>query len=478
MADTKPLVLDVDGTFLRTDMLFECFWAGLGTDPVRTMSVTLRHIGARQVLKRELAEIAQLRVDLLPVNPEVMALAREAQAEGREVVLASASDMSLVAPLAAHHGLSDRVFASTEEVNLKGAAKADALVAAYGEGGFDYAGNEPTDRAIWDKAAGAVIVGDLPRDQAALEARGTPVTQVNGGWSMRDMARAMRPHQWVKNVLLLVPLIAAHAFDLMSWAWVLLGMAAFSAAASSIYMVNDLLDLEADRLHKTKHKRPFASGAVPIQVGMAAWGILTAIALGISMLLGPKFLAIVVFYMLLSLAYSLRLKRLRWADIATLASLYTLRVIAGAAAVDVFVSGYLLAFIFPTFLCLGCVKRLTEVTLAETDARLPGRGYGRLDRGDLFTIAVLTGVGAVGVFFFYSFSPHAIELYSTQWLIWVAAVPLMAWMFRMVALGHSGKQDYDPIVFAMRDKFGLGLLMLMLSILFYAAGLWQEWFGG
>jgi len=477
MADTKPLVLDVDGTFLRTDMLFECFWAGMGKDPFAVLRASFAHFTRPQVLKRALADAADLRVDLLPVNPEVAAMAKTAKAEGREVILASASDTSLVGELAHQHGLSPRVFASTTDLNLKGAAKADALVETFGEGGFDYAGNEPVDRAIWDRAAGAILVGDMPDQAAELTAQGKLVQQLPGRWKKRDLLRALRPHQWVKNALLLVPLVSAHAFESSHLLMVLLGIMAFSAAASSIYIINDLLDLEADRLHATKHTRPFASGAVPIRVGMLAFVGLSVVALGLGLLIGPSFTAIVATYMTLSLAYSLRLKRMRWVDIATLASLYTLRVIAGALAVDVNVSGYLLVFIFPTFLSLGCVKRLTEVTLAKGNKRLPGRGYGRLDRSDLVNVAGLSAFAAVFIFVLYSFSGQASELYPTRWLLWVAAVPLAVWLVRMIWLGFYGKQDYDPIVFAMRDKFGLGLIMIMLAIMFYAAGLWQHWVG-
>lgn len=477
MADARPLVLDVDGTFLRTDMLFECFWAGLGRDPVGVLRACAKHFTRRQVLKRELADIAELRTDLLPLNPDVAMLADQARAEGREVILASASDTQLVQGLAHHYGLSPRVFASTTDINLKGTAKAEALVATFGEGGFDYAGNEHVDRAIWDHADGAVIVGDLPKDASDLAGQGRDVMQLPGGWQFRDLMRALRPHQWVKNALLLVPLIASHEFTLDAALMVLLGIVAFSAAASSIYIVNDLLDLEADRLHATKHRRPFASGEVPIRVGMAAFAVLALIALTLGLLIGWGFLAVVAVYMTLSLAYSLRLKRMRWVDIATLASLYTLRVIAGALAVDVYVSGYLLVFIFPTFLCLGCVKRLTEVTLAKGDERLPGRGYGRLDRGDLLNVAGLGAFSSVLIFILYSFSDQAILLYPTQWLLWLAAVPLAIWLIRMVWLGYTGKQDYDPIVFAMRDKTGLGLIMIMLALMFHAAGLWQQLFG-
>jgi len=254
-------------------------------------------------------------------------------------------------------------------------------------------------------------------------------------------------------------------------------MVAFSAAASSIYIVNDLLDLKADRLHATKHRRPFASGAVPIRIGMIASAVLGLVALGLGAWLGMPFFLVVCTYMLLSLAYSLRLKRMRWIDIAVLATLYTLRVVAGAAAGQVDVSVFMLIFIFPVFITLGCVKRLTELTLAKSDERLPGRGYSRTDRGDLRNIGALGVAGALIIFFLYSLSDQAQVLYPTRWILWLALVPIAMWLVRMLRLGYFGKQDYDPIVFALRDLRGLGLLFLTLSMMFYAAGLWQEWFG-
>jgi 4-hydroxybenzoate polyprenyltransferase len=382
-----------------------------------------------------------------------------------------------VARLAADYGFSDRIYASDGAVNLKGAAKARALVADMGERGFDYAGNSATDLAVWQHAENALVVGRV-RAARSLSGRGQTVVQVPGGWSWRALARALRPHQWVKNVLLLLPMIASHHFDLATLVPVLWGIMAFSAAASSIYIVNDLLDLESDRLHPTKCRRPFAAGAVPIGVGMAAFVVLAALALGIAATLNLSFLGVVVLYMLTSLAYSLRLKRMRWVDIATLAALYTLRVAAGAAAGQVDASVYMLIFIFPVFLTLGCVKRLTELTLATSDERLPGRGYGRADRGDLLNVAGLGVFGALVIFFRYSVSEQGRALYPDTWLLWLAMLPMAWWLIRMVALGWQGKQDYDPIVFALRDKLGLGILMLTLSLMFWAAGMWSNWFGG
>lgn len=477
MSKSKPLVLDVDGTFLKTDMLFECFWAGLGNNPTETLRASAKHITKPAVLKAKLVELADLRTDLLPVNDEIKDFADEEIAKGREVVLASASNIDLVRRLAADHGLSENVLASEGSVNLKGSKKADALVQRYGAGKFDYAGNEKVDVPIWEVADQALVVGSHPEIRRDLESQGKKVSEFPGDWNFRDLIRALRPHQYVKNILLLLPLLASHDFTMQALSMALLGMVAFSAAASSIYIVNDLLDLEADRLHATKHRRPFASGAVPISVGMVTCFILGVVALGLGAWLGTTFLMVVMTYMLLSLAYSLRLKRMRWIDIAVLATLYTLRVIAGAAATQVEVSIFMLIFIFPVFINLGCVKRLTELSQATSDENLPGRGYGRNDRGDLLNIAALGIVGALVIFFLYSLSDQARELYPTQWILWVAMVPMALWLVRMLRLGYFGKQDYDPIVFALRDRRGLGLLFLVLSMMFYAAGIWQEWFG-
>lgn len=477
MAGAKPLILDVDGTFLRTDLLLECFWAGLGQAPLATLGLALRHFRQPARLKAELAALVQLRTDLLPVNPQIAELALSSRMGGREVVLASAADRSLVERLAGDYGLTKAVFASDGRINMKGRTKAAALVEAYGEQGFDYAGDAAADLPVWERAENAIVVGRV-RGTAALSRGGGNVAHYPGGFAARDFLRALRPHQWVKNLLLVLPLIAAHRFDLGALWVVTLGMVAFSAAASAIYIVNDLLDLEADRLHPVKCHRPFASGAVPIAAGMAGAGLFGGLALAMAAGLGPAFLGVLLLYMATSLAYSLRLKRMRWVDIAALAGLYTLRVVAGAAASAVEASVYMLVFIFPVFVTLGCVKRLTELTLATTDDRLPGRGYGRTDRGDLLNVAGLGIFGALLVFFLYSLSDQGRALYPTTWLLWLAMLPMALWLVRMLLLGWQGRQDYDPIVFAMKDKMGIGILMITLSVMFWAAGLWASWFGG
>ncbi len=462
----NPLVLDADGSLLATDMLFECFWAALGKTPLACLKAAIFNLHNIAKLKQEMAILAALDVTSMPVRPEVLALCDAAKSDNRTVIIASGSDRSLVAELSKSIGLGDDFMASDGRVNLTSTRKSDALLARFGVKKFDYVGDSSADIAVWKNADQAIAV--VPRTRL-LAKIGREVQIIGTPTRAKDILRAFRPHQWVKNILLFLPLLAAHRTDLAGVMLVLWGIVAFSAAASSIYIINDLLDLSADRKHKTKHKRPFASGAVPIQTGMLASFALAAFALIVSGLHGWPLLAIVAVYMVLSLSYSLVLKRLRWVDVTALAALYTLRVVAGSLAVGVEMSGWLAVFIFPVFLSLGCVKRLVELSKAENDQILPGRGYAKRDRGDLLNIAITAAVGAIVVFGLYSYSEIAQVLYQTPLELRLAGVAVAVWLARMIQLGWQGCMDYDPIVFALRDPIGLVLIAMGAVLLFHAA---------
>lgn len=470
MTDKRPLAVDIDGTFLKTDMLFEGFWLALGKEPMKTLKTVFRLWNDRARLKHEITEIADVNVELLPVNPDIQSYMEQAKDDGREVIFASASDERLVQRLADHHGVEGHHIGSNGDVNLKGSAKAVALNARFGEGKYAYAGDQRLDLAVWKCAGEAIVVGHHPGVSKQLEADGVEVVQLKKSWSRRSLAKGLRPHQWVKNILLLLPLVAAHSLDPMALMRVVLAIAAFSAAASSIYVVNDLLDLEADRLHPKKRFRPLAAGSARIPDAMVMSVALGIFALGVGFLISWPLFWVIALYMTLSLSYSLKLKRMRWVDIATLAGLYTLRVIAGGLAAQVVASGWMVAFIFPTFLALGCVKRLTELTLAKSDGKVPGRGYRKSDREDLLNVAGLGVFFSLVIFLLYTFSATAAGLYDDVWLLRLAILPLAFWQIRMVLLGWQGKQDYDPIVFAMRDKTGILIIAVTVLIMFYASG--------
>lgn len=430
MADA-PLVFDAERGLLRTDPTLEAMLAGLGRAPGATLRALWRHRGDGAARAAALSSTGAGRLDLRPLDPEGVARIRAASAAGRKVV----------------------VVAEQPALAEATAARLDATPLILPRAGRD--------AALRERFGQSAVATDLPR----------------GRWRARDALRAIRPHQWVKNVLLFLAPVAAHAFDARTFLLALAGIAAFSLAASSIYVVNDLLDLDADRQHATKHRRPFAAGLVPLRIGLVLSLGLGSAALAIGAALGAGFLGSVAVYMALSLAYSFRLKRMRWVDVFTLAALYTLRVVAGAAATGVDATLEMLVFVFPVFLTLGCVKRLTEIAKADGPGRLPGRGYGREDRGDILNMAGLGVVGALVVFALYSVSEQAGGLYPTVWILWLALVPMALWLMRMVALGARGRMDYDPIVFALQDRLGIGLLAMILSLMFWSAGLWAAWFG-
>ncbi len=461
-----PLVVDIDDSLLKTDLLLESFWAALGRYPVLCLLAVLRLFRNRAALKAQLAKLAALDLSLMPRRPEVEALMESAKGE---VILASGSDISMVAGLSTLMGLKSAPLGSDAGVNLTGARKAEALVARYGAKGFVYVGDSVKDIPVWQAAAGGYCVGASPRMQRKLAAAGVQVEPLGAPARTRDLLAALRPRQWMKNILLFLPLLAAHRFDISGLLLAFWGVAVFSAAASSIYIVNDLMDLEADRKHETKCQRPFAAGRASILSGMGASALLGLGALGGAALHSWQLAAIMALYMVLSLSYSLGLKRLRWVDIAMLAALYTLRVVAGSVAVGVAMSGWLGAFVFPTFLALGGVKRLIELGRTQSESALPGRGYARRDRADLRNISITAAVGALVVYTLYTYSAVAEGLYQNPLEIRLAGIPLALWLARMILLGWRGKMDYDPIVFALRDPVGLALIGLGGAMLVHAA---------
>ncbi|NNK78560.1 MAG: UbiA family prenyltransferase, partial [Litoreibacter sp.] len=354
-----PLVLDVDGTLLRTDMLYETFWAALRCNLVATLWILFTLWSHPARLKRELRRIAEPRLELLPVRAEILEMARAARTQGRPVHLASGSDRELVATLAKQLDLPSTHFGSTPDCNLTGRVKAESLVETFGEGGFDYAGNSASDLKCWAAARRIIAVSPNPALSMRLKAIGKPVEVVPDGTGWRDVIRELRPHQWIKNLLLFLPMLAAHQFNPDQLLTVLLAAIGFSFCASSIYISNDLLDLEADRLHPAKKSRPIASGRLPIRSAMIASVGLAVAGLCLALLVGASVFLMTAGYIVAGLLYSLLWKRARWVDLLALASLYLMRVITGAFAAKIPLSPWLVGIVFAVFLALAMVKRLT-----------------------------------------------------------------------------------------------------------------------
>ncbi|MDJ1009587.1 MAG: UbiA family prenyltransferase [Paracoccaceae bacterium] len=459
-AGARPLVVDLDGTYLATDSLLEAVIGLVLHDP----SILLRLPGwlgrGRAGLKAEVADrhIAQA----LPVRPEVVDLIEAARAEGRPVVLATAADRRQAEALAAEQGLFDAVLASEDGVNLKGAEKARALVARYGAGGFDYAGDSPADLAVWAEAQNVITVAADARLQRAAARAGAPgeVRHIAAAPARAQvLLRALRPHQWSKNLLVLLPALAAHAPGALPAAFA--AFVAFSLTASAVYLINDLVDLDSDRAHPRKRNRPFASGALPLTVGLWAAPALIAAALLIGALFAsPGFLAALAAYFVATFAYSMWLKRKLVIDVITLAGLYTVRIVAGAAAAAVMLSPWMLGFSMFLFLALAAVKRQGELTDQISSGRgSAGRAYEAEDLPVLRGIALAAVHAAVLVLALYISSEDVQRLYDRPDLLWLVCPILLYWALRMVMKAHRGLMTDDPIVFAGSDRISQATIL-------------------
>jgi 4-hydroxybenzoate polyprenyltransferase len=464
-----PLVVDLDGSLIRTDLLYESFFAALPNGFKHHYSVMASLLRGKAHLKAYLAQVAVLDHALLPYNPAVVDLIVRARKDGRRIYLATASDRRHAEVVAEHLGHFDGIFASDGETNLSGEAKARRLIEAFGDKNFDYVGNEDRDVPIWAHARKAYIVGGsralLRKVQAldiAIESIDNPRTPV------LVWLKALRAHQYVKNVLVFVPLLTAHAYAPHFVVNALLAFVAFSLCASSVYLLNDLVDLDADRRHPTKRKRPFASGAIPLAHGVIAIPLLLILSFSCAAAVSLNLVGVLSAYFGLSLSYSLSLKRKLMVDVVVLAMLYTTRVIAGAVALPVVPSEWLLAFSMFIFTSLALVKRYVELAM-RIDKELPdprNRNYRLADLPIVGALAAASGLNAVTIFTLYISSSTVRELYRHPEVLWLICPVLLYWLARVVVLAHRRAIDDDPIVFAIHDRNSriCGVLMVLIVL--------------
>ncbi len=465
------LCVDLDGTLLATDALWESLIVLLKARPWNLLLLPAWILRGKARFKREIASRTRLDPAPLPYREDVLEFLRQERRTGREIVLATASDQIIAVGIAEHLGLFTHVLASDGVVNLSGANKLQAVLAHAAGKGFDYVGNSTADLALWEHAEHALLVSPSAR---LLEraSRLAPVKQVFSIERRRvsDLRRALRVHQWVKNVLVFVPMVVAHRiFDLETVLSSLYAFLAFSLCASSAYIVNDLLDLESDRQHPYKRTRPFASGAFEIRTGvLMAPALLAASLLIAALLLPPLFLVELLLYFALTLAYSLWLKRVVILDVLVLASLYTIRVLAGDAATNIPVSPWLLAFSMFLFLSLALVKRYSELRLVETMNREgdKGRDYVVSDMELWRSVGPSAGYLSVLVLALYIHSLEVTVLYSTPIVLWLIGPCMLYWITRMWLLAHRGLMEGDPIVFTAKDpvSYAVGSLILLIIV--------------
>jgi 4-hydroxybenzoate polyprenyltransferase/phosphoserine phosphatase len=469
-SETVPLVVDLDGTLLRTDLSFESALRLIKQTPWLALLIPLWLLRGRAYLKRKLFHRVKMDVSLLPLREDLLAWLRDEKVRGRRLVLATASDCdqarSVVEPL----GLFDIVLGSDGQRNLKGKHKLKTIVEQCGEE-FDYVGNSSSDLQIWRGCRHSFLVNASRRVERSARRAGNVVRVFPSLVGFRDVVRSMRCYQWVKNLLVFVPAITSHTiFERPVAGRAALAFFAFGFCASAAYIVNDLLDLEDDRRHKTKKHRPFASGRMPMGAGiLLAVACLTASAV-IARLLPDAFVIALITYLALTSLYSLYLKRLLLVDVLTLALLYTLRVVAGHLATGIAFSLWLSPFAFFLFLSLAFSKRAADLIQHQHDNRklMPGRGYLTMDLEAVCIAGMCSGFLSSLVLAFYINSDSVQLLYRRPALLWGLQPILLYYVTRLWIICRRGELTEDPIQYTAREPSTYAAALLAVMVLLAA----------
>ncbi len=473
MNEAQVIAVDLDGTLTLTDTLHESVLTLVRNKPYLLLLLPFWLLKGIAHLKQKVAEHTELDVTTLPYNQPLIDWLKEEKLRGKKIVLSTAANEKIAKAVVRHLDLFDAFIASDSKTNLKSARKRDALQERYGDEGYDYAGNSNDDLEVWTGASNAVVVNaseNVLKKASTL----TSVTQVfrSEQAGIAVWLKAIRIHQWLKNLLLFVPLLAAHQVgNAQSLGLLIIAFFSFSLCASSVYITNDLLDLESDRSHPRKRFRSFASAKLSVLHGVIAAPLLIVASFLLGAVVGVDFFIVLFVYLLLTVTYSFSLKRLVLVDCLTLATLYTMRIIAGAAAVSVSLSFWLLAFSIFIFLSLALVKRYAELLVQSREGKnsAHGRGYLVTDAPLLQALGVSSGYISTLVIALYLRSENVMSLYAQPLAIWLLIPILLFWVSWVWLKSSRGEMHDDPIVFAAKDRTSLSVAVITAFVFLYAA---------
>lgn len=451
------LVVDLDGTLTPTDTLVESVIKLLKLRPIELIKLLLVLPRGPLAFKQYVADKASIDIENFPWRQDLVDYIRYERSLGRRTILATAAHQSIAKRVADHLDLFDEVLSTGTEINLKGEAKLEAIRQSVGEA-FVYAGDSDADVPIWNASTAAILVGVKPK-LAKFIKQSKPIErefqkQAN---DLSRWVKAFRLHQWLKNLLLFVPILTAFtALNPEMLLKMALAFLSFSLAASASYIGNDLWDLESDRAHPRKRFRPFASASIrPLSGLLVATGTL-ATAVALAHLVSDRFLLILFVYLIITSAYSWLLKGYVIVDVLTLSALYTLRILAGSLAFDILISSWLLAFSVFAFFSLALIKRCSELVslkLRGMDAA-SGRDYRVTDLVVLWPLGVGAALSAVVIFGLFISSPDTQSRYTSPQLLWLAAIGLVYWLARLWIKTSRGDMHDDPIIYAIKDSGG------------------------
>ena len=468
----RPLCVDLDGTLVKSDTLIDSLLILARTRPRLVPALFTQVLRGKAAFKAFVTDNVTLDVEHLPYNRKLLHYLREQRREGRPIYLATGADVRIARRVAAHLGIFTGVLGSDGATNLTGSKKLAALRSTPGITEFDYVGNDTPDLPLLAGAAEPMVANPSRRLRSGLRSRSITPTRSfeERNRILNSVLKAVRPHQWTKNLLIFVPLLLAHIVAAPRILAALIAFVCFSLAASSAYIVNDLLDIDADRRHPQKHNRPFASGDLDAFSGLIIAAVFLALAVAGARFLPAPFTGWLVFYLVTTFAYTAILKHFALVDVLVLSGLYTLRLLAGAAATDTHISPWLAGFSVFLFLSLAIVKRFAELENLVTRGATPrnGRGYLLTDLNQLRSFGTASAFAAVVVFTNYISSREVVMLYHHAERLWIIMPLMILWLCRVWLLASRGLLNEDPLVFALTDKQSLVIGAAVIAVVLFA----------
>jgi len=474
----RPLCVDLDGTLVSTDTLWECVLWLMLRRPWLLLVAPFWLLGGRANFKQRVAMRCVLDPATLPYREDLLVALRHLKKSGRKLVLATAADREIADSVAKHLDLFDEVLSSDGRANLRAAVKRERLSLAYAASGFDYVGDSHADLSVFERATRGFLVGSSTRLAVLARQHGNVVVVSSRPNVFAALLKELRVHQWAKNALVVLPVVLAPELpQLHVVARALLAALAFSLCASAGYVWNDLLDLEADRAHHSKRFRPFASGALPVAWGLPLFFALVGAGFGLSVrCLPPSFSLMLVVYFAGTLGYSLYLKRMLVVDVLALAGLYTHRILAGGIATSIPISSWLLGFSLFFFLSLAFAKRYVELSLFSGEGKIKNRDYYKIDLQMIGVMGPASGFLAALVFSLYVEMGSHRGAYAEPLVLWLVVPVLLYWVTRVWILTGRGQMQDDPVKFALKDRTSLmcGVIVALVATL---ARFTPEWLG-
>lgn len=469
---TLPVVIcDLDDTLVRTDLLFESVLKLIRTKPWLLAKLPGWLLHGKAYTKTAIAQQINLDPALLPYREDVLRLVKARRQAGSKTILLSASNQNLVTSISDHCQCFDEAKGSSDTVNMKGKNKL-TWIESERLGEFEYIGDSSADLPIWQRSAQAVLVNPTRSIKDKVRSFGKPTEIISDQPNtIQLILKQLRTHQWIKNILITVPLVSAHKItELDVLLRTVIGMISFSLIASMVYVLNDMLDVENDRRHPTKKERPFASGRLPIKTGFFLAPVLGVCSFAVASYLGAAFSSVIALYFLTNILYSIRLKEEIMLDVVTLASFYTMRLMAGSAATDIAISQWLLSFSTFFFLGLAMVKRYTELLriVGKNQKALHGRGYMGEDRMPVLMMGISCSMISILILALFFASPDVQVLYNNPGRLWMTAPILLFWTGRIWLLTHRGQVDDDPVVFAVKDRVSLAVMVYIGLVIAWA----------